>query len=222
MRDWLIVEIAPQKKKRDRVNVYFSDFVLGISLFLLTKHGLTAGDKLSEKKLVAFWKEEIEERTTNKALFLLSYRPRSEKEMEQRLKMYLKKSEPTLKKAPYFLQIKTNQVIKKVIGILKKRKLIDDCEFAAWWCEQRARFRPRSLLQLRMELGGKGISKEIIDEALLKSGYDEEKMAKKLVEKKLSGLKGEGKEKRLIAYLTRKGFSYKLVKSLIDEKRSLA
>ena len=222
MRDWLITDITPQKKQRDRVNLHFPDFVLGASLFLLTKYDLGVGEKIGEKKLIAFWEKEIEERITNKALFLLSFRPRSEREMAQRLKMYLRKSEPGLKKAPLFLQLKTDQMVGKTILSLKKKNLLSDLNFVEWWVAQRASFRPRSLLQIRMELRRKGVDQKIIEQGLEKAGFDEQKMAKALLKKKLRTFRGGGDKKGLSVYLVRKGFPYKLVKDLIDEKDNLA
>ena len=177
---------------------------------------------MSEKELIALWEKETEEWFMNKALFLLSYRPRSEKEMEQRLQMYLKKSEPTLKKAPFFSQLKTEQVIKKVIADFKKKRLINDQEFIFWWCEQRSRFRPRSLIQLKTELRNKGVDRKIIDQGLKAAGYNEEKMAKALLEKKLKAIRGKERKRKILLYLTRKGFPYRLVKNLIDERLDLA
>jgi len=222
MRDWLITDITPQKKQRDRVNLHFSDFTLGVSLFLLTKYNLAVGEKIAEKELVAFWEKEVEERFLNKALFLLSFRPRSEKEMEQRLKMYLRKSEPTLKKAPVFLQVKTEQVVGKTILSLKKKKLLSDLDFVVWWVAQRASFRPRSLLQIRMELRRKGIAQKTIEQGLAKAGFNEEKMAKALLQKKLKTLRKKESKEKLLTYLMRKGFPYRLVKDLIDEEDNLA
>ncbi len=222
MRDWLITDIAFQKRKADRVNIHFSDFVLGISLFLLAKHNLIVGGKVTEKELVALWEKEVGGRTTNKALFLLSYRPRSEGEMRQRLETYLKKSEPTLKKSPSFLQLKTKQVINKTISSLREKKLLSDTDFVSWWVNQRASFRPRSLVQIKAELRRKGVGQRIIEQGLKKAGFDEEKMAEALLEKKLRIFRGKKNKEELVTYLTRKGFPYKLVKNLIDEREDLA
>lgn len=144
MTSWEIIKITPQRKNKSRVNLYFSDFVLGTSLYLLTKFNLKAGEIVSEKKLLNLWEKEITERTTNKALLLLSYRPQSEKEMEQKLKRYIYKSEPGFRKTPLFIQLKSSRVIKKVILNLKRKKLLGDKNFASWWLEQRSTYRPRS------------------------------------------------------------------------------
>ena len=57
----------------------------------------------------------------------------------------------------------------------------------------------------------KGVSKEIIDEVL--SGRNDEEEARKMIAKK----RGKYDDEKLIAYLCRQGFSYDLVKRLVEE-----
>ena len=63
----------------------------------------------------------------------LSYRPRSEKEVKEKLKIKYQKS-----------NIKDlTLIIDKVIQKLKEKKFINDNEFAKGWIENRLRFKPR-------------------------------------------------------------------------------
>lgn len=106
---------------------------------------------------------------TARALRLLSYRPRSIREITQRL-------------------TKTNadtHTINRVINNLIGKNLLNDQEFAQWWVDQRVKFRPRGNFALTQELAQKGIDREIIDSVLL--SFDAElELAKKLPESKLS------------------------------------
>lgn len=104
---------------------------------------------------------------TAKALKLLSYRPRSIREIKQRL-------------------TKTNadtKTIDRVINNLIDQNLLNDQEFAKWWVEQRIKFRPRGNFALTQELTQKGIDREIIDSVLL-TKEQEIRLAKKLLAKK--------------------------------------
>ena len=155
------------------------------------------------------------------ALSLIALRPRAEKEIRERLKRYLKKSNLLSATLPTSLQMTFGRVIDKTIIELKKRKLIDDKEFCRWWIEQRSVFRPRSMLEIKSELFRKGIKREMVEGVLQETGYSEKKMVEKLIEKKISrwGKMSEGeRRKKITLYLTRKGFSYKMVISVIDEK----
>ncbi len=106
---------------------------------------------------------------TAKALRLLSYRPRSIREIKQRL-------------------TKTNadtNTINRVINNLIDQNLLNDQEFAQWWVDQRVKFRPRGNYALTQELAQKGLARDIIDSVLL--SFDAElELAKKLPQSKLS------------------------------------
>lgn len=105
---------------------------------------------------------------TAKALRLLSYRPRSIREIKQRL-------------------AKTNadtKTVNRVIDNLINQNLLNDQEFAQWWVGQRVKFRPKGNRALQFELRQKGVSQDIIDEVLL-SPEEEQALAKKLPQSKL-------------------------------------
>lgn len=145
----------------------------------------------------------MEDKFYNSALRFLSYRPRSEKEVRDKLKT--KKVEPS--------------IIEKIISKLKDKKFINDEEFAKGWIESRQRFKPRSLRLIKIELKQKGIGSEAIDNLQLTIDSDLDS-AKKLVEKRMQRLKGLDKQKiyeKLGRYLSSKGFGWNTIKKSIDE-----
>lgn len=94
----------------------------------------------------------------NKAIHLLSLRPRSVAELKQR-------------------------GLDKAVPKLIELDLIDDQKFAAWWVDQRVRSNPRGNIALKSELIQKGIDREIIASVLL-SKDEELDLAQKLLAKK--------------------------------------
>lgn len=143
------------------------------------------------------------ERFYNKALEFLSYRPRSEKEVRDKLK----------KKQVEF------QIIEKIIAKLKEKKFINDEEFARMFLENRLRFKPRSTRLIKLELKQKGIDPEIINNLQLAVDNDLES-AKKLVEKRIERVRNLPKQEiyqKLGRYLASKGFSWDTIKKAIDE-----
>lgn len=129
------------------------------------------------------------------AFLLLRYRPRSEREIYQRLKQ--KKFEEV--------------VIKETLLFLKGRSLIDDSCFAKDWIESRLK-KPFGIKKIREELKLKGISEEIIDSRIQEAEkeYCEEETAGKLARQRFDRLKDVGPQKakrRVLAYLLRRGFS---------------
>ncbi len=143
------------------------------------------------------------EKFYNKALKFLSYRPRSEKEIIDKLKS---------KKA-------SDEVIKKVIKKLKEYKFLDDLEFVRWWIEQRTKMNPKGLRLIKIELKRKGIDDKLIEKINLKDRNDL-KLVKGLVEKRIERYKKMGKWEvypKLVRYLSSRGFSYDVIKESIDE-----
>lgn len=153
------------------------------------------------------------EKFYNQALRFLSYRPRSEKEVSDKLKIKYQKS--NLKDLAL--------IIDKVIQKLKEKKFINDEEFARGWIESRLRFKPRSLRLIKLELRRKGISDDIIQVIIHDSEFmihSDLEQAKKLVGKRIERFRGLDKQKiyeKLGRYLASKGFGWDTIKKSIDE-----
>jgi regulatory protein len=136
------------------------------------------------------------EKARDYALLLLSYRERTEKEMAERLQ---RKNYPA-------------ETAAAVIADFKRLGLLDDERFARLYVQERARLNPRSARLIGMELGKKGVSREIAEKALraeFVAGREEE-MAAAVVRRaasRLRGVESETAKRRLWAYLARRGFT---------------
>jgi len=144
-------------------------------------------------------------KVSNKALKFLSYRPRSEKEIRDKL---------LGKKA-------SEEIINKIILRLKKNNFLNDEEFVKWWIEQRTTFKPRSVRLIKIELKQKGIGQELIEETIdhLSSAIDDLESAKKLIEKRLPRYKDLSRDKKfqkISRFLSSKGFSYDIIKEIFQ------
>jgi regulatory protein len=142
------------------------------------------------------------------AFKLLSYRPRSVKEIEDRLK-----------KKDY-----ASKIIFEVVRNLKKLKFLNDKEFARMWVESRIKTRPMGRYRLKQELIQKGIDKDLIEKTL--SNYREEEeieLAKELAQRKLKrsyqDLDEITTKRRLYGFLQRRGFSYDTIQEAMKEIR---
>ena len=130
-----ITALEPQKRSRRRYNVYLDgEFAFGLAETEAVR--LTLGDWLSDEEITALKEADDVERAREKALSYLSYRPRSETELER----YLKDKEFS------------DRVIEDVIERLRRVELVDDREFARFWVENRTRFRQRGRRALVVEL----------------------------------------------------------------------
>jgi regulatory protein len=188
-----ITALTVQKKNKERVNVYIDGrFAFGLAAIEAIK--LRSGQKLSDDEIAALQDRDEAHQAHEAALRYLDYRPRSAEEIRRHLKS--KDVEP--------------DVIDEVVGRLSEVGLLDDRAFARYWLENRSDFRPRGEHALRMELRQKGVSDDIIAEALSQE-HDEDDLAYRAAAtqaRKIRATDPREFRRKLEAHLARRGFSY--------------
>lgn len=195
-----ITGIHPQKHNPDRLNVEL-DGEYGFGLSRIVAAWLKVGDFLSEERINTLLQTESHEVAYQKAIHLLDYRPRTEKEIRVKL---LQKGFET-------------EEINAVIQRLQEVNLIQDQQFARMWIDNRNDFHPRSQRLMRYELRNKGVSEQMIDTALAESVSDQELAARAAAgyARRLNSLDQKEFRKRLSAFLARRGFSYETVAPVV-------
>lgn len=193
-----ITALKTQKKDPSRVSLYLDGrFVFGLSRGLVSQAKLIIGQEISAQTVADLRGQSEEEKILNLVYRYLSYRPRSEKEV-----------------LDYLIKKKISQkIIARVVVRLKSQDYLNDEEFALWWLDQRQRFRPRSRYFLKSELTRKGVGAEVVDRVL--TNVDEEALIEKIILAKkswLTGLESDKAKRKLIAYLSRRGFSWEKIK----------
>ncbi len=139
-----------------------------------------------------------------RVLKFLSIRPRSRQEILN----YLRKKIP-----------QDEALREKVLKKAESLDLIDDRDFAVWWVEQRMTFRPKGKRALFFELKQKGLEKNLIEE-VLNEKIDELALIRPLAEKKWLSLKKLPSmvgQQKLVGFLSRRGFSWEVIKKVLDE-----
>lgn len=206
-----ITDIKPQKRRPKRRLIFVNNkFLCGVDGEIVAILGLKVGQEVAKKKIKKiFHKEEIK-KAQDYAFKLLSYRPRSIKEIENRLK-----------KKDY-----SSEVISIVVNGLKKLKFLNDREFAKMWVENRIRTRPMGRYRLYQELIQKGVDRDLIEKTL--SNYREEEeieLAKELTQRKLKRSYRNSDQptakRRLYGFLQRRGFSYDTIQEALKELRGV-
>lgn len=198
----VITSIEQQKKNPDRVNVFLNDqFVFGLHKYVACT--LKVGDILDDSRIRMLEHENKIEEAFQKALKLLSFRPRTEYEMRSRLEKY------------GF----TTSIIEDVIKRLGEKEYIDDQKFAEEWAENRSTFRPRGRRLLERELRLKNVGDEQIQSVLddLPDEIELARVAAKKYGSKLKGLDEVNFKKKLYGFLTRRGFLYEDIKPVMEE-----
>jgi regulatory protein len=196
-----ITELKVQKRNKQRVNVYLDGrFAFGLAAIEAAR--LKVGQHLSADDVARLEERDAVEVAQERAMGLLSYRPRSQGELRRRLKDKGHEEE----------------TIEQVLERLTRAGLVNDLEFAHYWIENRFQFNPRGVRALRQELWQKGIDDATIDEALV--DFDEEEAAARATQKALRRLRRLDPEtfrRRLNDYLRRRGFPYPIIKQLVDQ-----
>ncbi len=144
----------------------------------------------------------------NVAYRLLTYRPRSHAELEQKLR------EREFDEA----------VIRAVLSDLERLGYVNDHEFARQWAAGRLRLKGYGRRRIEQELRRKGIPQEVIREAVAEEvpAKDEREAAMKAAERKLRTLQSvepDVRRRRLAGFLERKGYSSEITRSIINMVR---
>lgn len=190
----VITRLQVQKNNPQRVNV-FLDGEFAFSAALDVAASLRKGQRLSDAEIVALRSQDAVEKAYQAALRFLAARPRSRAEVERRLAAKGHAAE----------------AIAPALERLEAHGYLDDASFAAYWVENRNRFRPRSAAAVRHELRQKGVDAETIRSAL--GELDEDEAAWAAVAQRLERWRGLTKEQlmqKIMNYLARRGFSYEI------------
>lgn len=199
-----ITSIETQRRKADRVSVFIDgEFNFGARAETLSKAGLAAGDPISRQQKASILQADAESAAYDAAIALLVRRPRSEREVRDRLRR----------------KAYDESTIEPVIERLRERRYLDDDAFARFWVENRTSFRPRGEMALRQELRAKGIDREIVEETIADAEIDDLALAIDLAHRKarsMEHLDPPTRQRRLMGFLQRRGFRYDVIKAAID------
>jgi regulatory protein len=201
-----ITAIKPQKKKKDRYNIYVDgEFAIGLAAETLVKSGIKIGQEISNEQIQQLiFKNEVANLLA-KAYRFLSYRPRSEREIRD----YLQRKS------------KNSSAIPTVLAELRQQGYIDDVEFTKWWVEQRREQNPRGLRLIRSELLQKGVPQKIIDEVLDEFADPEKEIEQAMIaaRKKLGtyqSLQPQEFKRKMANYLARRGFGWDAISEVLE------
>lgn len=197
-----ITALVVQKRNKERVNVYLDgEFAFGLAMIEAVK--LKKGQELTDENINRLKALDEIEVVHDRALNLLSYRPRSAEEVRRKLRQSK--------------QVFSDTAIDQAVEKLERAGLLDDEAFARYWVSNREQFSPRSARALRHELRQKGVSNRAIDSAL--SDLDEQDAAYRAAQAKVRRYAQADEKtfrKRLGGYLSRRGFSYGIVREVLD------
>lgn len=196
-----ITAIKQQVKNPERVSVFVDEkYSFSFSLDELVKYKIAKGQELSGGEVKKFKKLSDDGKLRQRCLEWLLNRPHSTREFKDYL--YRKKTGPDLGE--------------KLIQEFSAKGYLDDAKFASWFIDLQSR-KNKSRRAIRMELMRKGITGETLDAALEAEQIDEEAALREQIAKKGALSRYQADPLKLKRYLVGQGFSYDLIKRLLDE-----
>ncbi len=188
--------------QRKRVNVFLDGrFAFSLEAEVAIREGLKVRQELSANQIEALARSDHFHRCLNAAGHYLSYRPRSEAEVRERLKR----------------RGFDGDSVEAVIAKLKEQGLVDDMAFARFWKDNRESFSPRSQWLTKLELRQKGVADDIIDQ--VGNAVDDDDSAYRAALSKARSLSQSDYQsfrRRLGEYLKRRGFGYGVINHTVE------
>ena len=185
-----------------RVNIFLDGkFAFSLEAEVVAKEGLQVEQVLSADQIEALVRSDHFQRCLSAAFHYLSYRPRSESELRERLTQRSFASDTQ----------------EAVITRLKGQGLVDDMAFAQFWKDNRESFSPRSRWLTKLELRQKGVASNIIDQVA--EAVDDSDSAYRAALSKARSLPQfdyQSFRRRLGGYLKRRGFSYGVISHTVE------
>lgn len=196
-----ITAIKAAVKTPDRFNIFIDGaFSFSLHASQLVQIGLRLGQEYTEAEIARFKDESTFGKAYARALEYIMRRPRSVKELRDYA--WRKQWEAEV----------TNRVVTRLI----EKGFLDDAKFAVAWVRHRALGKPMSERRLKLEMKQKGLSNDIIAEALTSSDtFDELAALRQLIAKKRGRYTDSQKFK---VYLARQGFSFDAINEVLSEE----
>jgi regulatory protein len=199
-----VTALRPTKRDPDRIAVDLDgSFAFALPAQLVADERVAIGDELDAERIKALLAADQASRATEAALVFLSYRPRTEKEVRDRLR-----------RGGY-----DQDAIDHTITRLHEWRYLDDVDFARRWVENRTAHRPRGKRMLQQELRRKGVNAETAREVISEAELDETGAAEALARRRLPAYAGDDPaaiRRRLGGYLARRGYDYDVIRVALE------
>ncbi len=203
-----ITAITPQQRNPSRRNIFVDgSFAVGVSAETLIRFALRTGDEIATDLLQQIERSEELVSARAVALRFLGVRPRTEKEIRDKLRE----------------KEFGDEEIQKTLDSLRAANLLNDAEFARMYIRDQLIKRPAGAISLKRKLLLLGVEKGIVELTLkeILGQSDEEERALKLARdfvRKAQSMRSNEAEAKLLqrttAFLARRGFSWDVIQTV--------
>ena len=200
-----ITAIKVNKKRPNRRSIFIDgQFAFTVSEGIFFQHNLEEGGEFSDKQIKELTTADEFDKAKQAAVNLLSYRPRSIKEVSNRL----------------IHKGWNKDLADRVTGELVDKGYLNDEEFAAIFARDRAKNKCLGPVALKSELIKTGVAQKIIEQTIeaVYSKYPADELIQRLMKKRGIDLDVplvKKEKQRFINLLKRKGFTWDQMESVV-------
>ena len=193
-----ITDIRPRRKGLSAVYID-GEYALSLDTQTLLEHRTDIGREFDDEELHDLIESSNERRAKEKALWLISYRSHSKKELRDKISRTCDR-----------------QSAEKAVERMEELGLVNDRDYAERCAQTLIFTKHMSKRGAAMELRRKGIESEIINEVLDDIEVDEREQIQAVIERKYPKIDDEKIRRRAVAALQRLGYGWEDIKAVIE------
>ena len=194
-----ITEIRPRRKGLSALFID-GEFAMALDTQTLLEQRIDVGKELDDEELHELITLSNERRAKEKALWLISYRSHSKKELRDTIRRTC-----------------DAEAADKAVARMEELGLVNDEDFARRYAEQLLYGKRLSKRAAFYELRRKGIDQATAEEALAELDVDVHEQIRALIEKKYRNINDEKIRRRAVAALQRLGYGWEDIKAVLEE-----
>lgn len=195
-----ITDIVPKRKKLSALYID-GEFAMKLDTETIIASRYSVGSEISDEELKELIEQSDEKRAKEKALWLISYRDHSKRELETKISKTADK-----------------EAAKKAVERMEELGLVNDEKFARRYAEELINSKHLSVRGAKYKLSEKGIDRELIEQILEELDPDPREHIAILLETKYrNAINDEKGRRRAVAALQRMGYSWGDISAVLEE-----
>ena len=193
-----ITAIEPRRRQMCALFID-GEYVMNLDAQTLIENRFDGGREIDDDELGEIIEKSNERRAKDKALWLISYRSHSKKELFDKLRRDFDEDSA-----------------QKAVDRMQELGLINDGEFAKAYARKLVYGKKMSLRAAELELRRKGIDNITAEQVLSDLEYDAQTQIIEFISKKYRNIEDEKVRRRAVAALQRKGYGWDDIKQAIE------
>lgn len=195
----LITAIEPRRKGLSALFID-GEFAMNLDTQALLENRFDVGRDISDEDLKEMIELSNERRAKEKALWLISYRSHSKKELKDKIRRTCDDSSA-----------------EKAVERMEELGLVNDEEYARQFARKLLQQKKMARRAAMLEMSRKGIDKETAEAALDEVDVDHRENIRYIIEKKYRDIGDEKIKRRAVAALQRLGYGWDDIRAVLNE-----